>query len=98
MAQMGSYEGGRLGLEHQELQKCFEKTGGSFCVTGKANKTIRLIKGDRNYGYINDTVLKQEGGVIGYRSPDSDELGFKDACLEGHYNRSEALFRSSWLC
>lgn len=92
MVQMDSYKGGKLGLEHRELQTCFENAGGSFYVTGNANKTIRLIKGGRNYGYINNTVLKQDRGVMGYRSPDSDKLGFKDACLAKYYNRAEALF------
>ncbi len=95
MSQMDSYKGRRLSLEHQELRECFEKAGGYFCVTGKEHKTIRLIKGRRNYGYINNTVLVQKG-IMGYRSPDGEEPGFKDACPSKYYNRAEALFSKSY--
>ena len=61
-------------------------------MTGSADKTIRIMKGGRNYGYINGTVMRR-GGIMGYRSPDDDQGGYRDGCPAGKVTKAEARFR-----
>lgn len=78
------------------LRQCVRERGGCFLETGKG-ETVRII-GDRDYGYLNETVNRL-GGVMGYRSPERDrcENGcFRNGCLPKDVGSAQRLFEQRY--
>lgn len=100
MSELDKYRGHPLTLDQKTFLASLKKKGFQILVTGSANKTIRIEKGDHNYGYINSTVLRFKG-IFGYRF---ELFEGKDACpkrleetiekeFKNHYS-----FRTGWIC
>ena len=76
---LSSYAGRDLSPQVVSLLDLLQRHGFRPIVTGSANKTVRIYRGQRNVGYVNSTVLGRHG-VLGYHFAAHGRAA--DACPE----------------